>query len=151
MAVTRTTRRPTRRPTVGTRRTGYVIAAALNAVLLYLVNVWPGWQAVPFLTEDTRQVLGLVNLSLAASIAVNLVYLAYDPRWVRSLGDLLTTSIGLAGIVRVWQVFPFDVDGYSVDWALVIRGVLVVAGVGAAIGILVQLVALIRAYRDPRT
>jgi hypothetical protein len=45
---------PTRRPSVATRRVGYVVAAVGEATLLYLVNVWPGWQAVPFLTADTR-------------------------------------------------------------------------------------------------
>ena len=34
---------------------------------------------MPFLTLDMRQVLWLVNLSLAAGIAANVVYAAYDP------------------------------------------------------------------------
>ena len=40
---------------------------------------------MPFLTSDTAQVLMLVNLCLAAGIAANLVYLAYDPPWLKSL------------------------------------------------------------------
>jgi Ca2+-transporting ATPase len=65
---------------------------------------------MPFLTSDTGQVLWLVNLSLTAGIPVNVVYLAYDPPWVRSLGDLATTGIGPAVAIRVWQVFPFDLS-----------------------------------------
>ena len=44
---------PKHRPPVAARRFGYVLAALLNAVLLYAVNVWPGWESVPFLTADT--------------------------------------------------------------------------------------------------
>jgi ABC-type thiamin/hydroxymethylpyrimidine transport system permease subunit len=139
---------PARRPSVGARRTGYAIAAAINPALAYAINVRPGWQTVSFLTEDTRQLLGLVNLSLAAGLAANLVYLAHNPPWVKALGDLVTTGIGLAVLVRVWQVFPFDFGSYSFDWALLVRVLLVIAGAGAAIGLLVQLVLLAHRLAD---
>jgi hypothetical protein len=135
---------PARRGSVATRRVGYVIAALCDATLLYLVNAWPGWQAVSFLTEDTRQVLGLVNLSLAAGLVANLVYLVRDTLWLKLLGDPVTTAIGLAAAVRVWQVFPFDFSGWSFDWSSLVRVVLAMAIVGSAIGLLVQLVALLR-------
>lgn len=138
---------PARRPPVAARRVGYLIAAGINVVLLYLVNISPGWEAVPFLTEDTRQVLGLVNLSLVAGLVCNLVYVLVDPTWLKSLGDLLTTGIGLAVLVRLWQVFPFDFGDSAADWALVVRAVLVVGVIGSAIGIVVQLVSLVRAVR----
>ena len=73
---------------------------------------------MPFLTSAITQVLVLVNLSLDAGLAVNLVYLAYDPPWLKSLGDLATTGIGLAAAIRVWQVFPFDLSsGWSTSAA----------------------------------
>ena len=144
-----------RRPSVSARRTGYGIAAAINAVLAYAIDVWPGWQVLPFLTEDTHQVLGLINLSLAAGFAANLVYLAHDLPWVKALGDLVTMGIGLAVVVRIWQVFPFDFGGnmfnfggYTFDGALLVRMMLVIAGVGAAIGMLVQLTVLASRLAD---
>jgi hypothetical protein len=136
---------PVRRPSVAVRRFGYLIAAAVNAALLYVVNVWPGWQALPFLTEDTGQVLVLVNLSLVVGVVANVVYLTYDAPWWKSLGDLVTTGVGMAVLVRVWQVFPFDFDGASFNWALLVRVVLVVALVGAAIGVVAQFLSLARA------
>jgi hypothetical protein len=136
--------KPPRRPSVATRRAGYVVTAVCDATLLYLLNVWPGWQAVSFLTEDTGQVLGLVNLSLAAGLVANLVYLARDAPVVKSLGDLVTTGIGLAVLVRVWQVFPFDFAGWSVDWSGLVRVVLGVGIVGSVIGIAVQVASLLR-------
>jgi hypothetical protein len=132
-----------RRPSPGTRRAGYVVAAVVNAAMLYVINVWPGWQAVPFLTGETRQVLGLVNLSVVVGLVANLVYLANDAPWLKSLGDLVTTAVGLVVIVQVWLVFPFSFDDWSADWSWLVRLMLVVAGVGASIGIVVQFVSLI--------
>jgi hypothetical protein len=134
----------TRRGSVATRRLGYALVAVVNATLLYVVNVWPGWQAASFLTDNTRQVLGLVNLSLAAGLVINVVYLAHDAPRLKLPGDLVTTGIGLAVLVRLWQVFPFDFGGWSVDWSFLVRSLLVVAIVGSAIGILVQFVSLVR-------
>jgi hypothetical protein len=135
---------PTRRPSVAVRRAGYVVAILVNTALLYVVNVWPGWQTLSFLTEDTRQVLGLVNLSMVAGLVANVVFLAHDAPWLKALGDLVTTGIGLAALIRVWQVFPFDFRGSSFDWALLARFVLAVAIVGSAIGMVVQFVSLLR-------
>jgi hypothetical protein len=137
-----------RRPSVSARRFGYILAATITAAMFYIINVWPGWHEVPFLTDDTGQVLWLVNASLVASIAANVVYAAYDPPWLKSLGDLVTTGIGLAVLVRVWQVFPFDFSSYSVNWGVLARFLLVVAIVGSIIGITVQVVSLIRLAID---
>jgi hypothetical protein len=133
-----------RRPPVAARRFGYIVAVAVTAAMLYIINVWPGWQEVPFFTHDTNQVLWFVNISLLVGIAVNLVYVAYDHPWLKSLGDLVTTAVGLVVLVRIWQVFPFDFGGYSIDWGLVARFVLVLAIVGSVVGIAVQFVSLTR-------
>jgi hypothetical protein len=139
-----------RRPSTGVRRVGYAIAVAINVVFGYLVNARPGWSALPFLADDFRQVLVLVNLSLAAGVFANLVYLADDRPRVKAFGDLITTSIGLAVLIRLWEVFPFDFNGAAFDWALVMRTLLVLAGLGTAIALLIHLAALIRGPVDHR-
>ena len=130
-----------RRPSAGARRVGYGLALVFSSTLLVVLNASPGWQAIPFLTSDTGQVLWLVNLCLAAGIAANLVYLAYDPPWLRSLGDLATTGIGLATAIRIWQVFPFDL---SSGWSAAVRALLVVAIAGSCVALVVQIVTLAR-------
>ncbi|HKX68789.1 MAG TPA: hypothetical protein VJN29_16345 [Intrasporangium sp.] len=135
-------------PTVAGRRAGYVVAMTVNLVLLFLVNVAPGWQAVPFLTESTTEVLLLVNLSMAAAVAANAVYSVFDPAWMRALGDAVTTSVGLASLVRVWQVFPFDFDTTSVPWDVVARWVIGLGIFGCVVAIIVALVRLTRALAD---
>lgn len=134
---------PTRSTTAG-RRAGYVVAGLVNAVLLYAVNVWPGWEVLPFLTDDTTRVLGAVNASMVVSVVANLVYLARDPAWLKALGDIATTTVGLVALLRIWQAFPFDFGDSSFDWPLVVRIVLLVGIVGSVIGILVALVTLVR-------
>lgn len=128
-----------------TRSFGYLIAIALNMLFLYVVNVWPGWQALPFLTEGTPQVLSLLNLALAAGIVLNAAFLIYDGPWFKDLGYLLADAIGLALLVRIWQVFPFDFTGWAV---LLIHALLVVAIVVIVISMITSLVLLVRARRD---
>jgi hypothetical protein len=133
----------TERPSTASRRAGYVIAAAINAALLWFIHVWPGWDAVPFLTTDFDTVLWLIDLSLVVTIAVNLLYLVRDPRRPTAAGAVVTTAIGLAAAVRMLQVFPFDF-GDSDVWPVVFRVLLWVAIVGAGIGIIVNAAIVLR-------
>lgn len=144
-----TTTIPRRQWAATGRRMGYLVAVALNAVLLYLINVAPGWRAVPFLTGSTTQVLGLVNVSLAVSLVFNTWYAVADPRRGKRFGDLVTTVVGLAALIRIWQVFPFDFTGDAAGWAVPARVLLVIVIVGTAIAALVTFVSVIVALLSP--
>jgi hypothetical protein len=134
---------------VAVRRFGHVIGVLVDLLLLYLINIRPGWEALPFLTADTTQVLGLVNASLLVGAVAELVYvLAVDVAWVRALGDAVTTGVGLAAAVRIWQVFPFDV---SAGWEVAVRVLLGIAVVGSLIGVAAALSRLIRALSPTQT
>ncbi|MFC5822156.1 hypothetical protein [Nonomuraea harbinensis] len=137
------THAPSRRPAVA-RRTGYTIAAVVNATLLYGVNAHPGWQAVPFLTPETVRVLPLVNLSLIVALLTNMILLVRDPRWARPAGDLVVTLIGLAALARFLAVFPVAFDHPAVDWATVVRTVAIVAIALTAIAAIAHLASLVR-------
>lgn len=138
-----------RRPSAAARRTGYGIAIALNVVLLYLINGRPGWDAVPFLTDATADVIPLVNASLVAGLIVNLVQLVHDPQWLVALGGMITTAIGSVALVRLWQLFPFDFGGTSFNWPLMARVALSLGLVGSLIGFVVQAVVLVGALPRP--
>jgi hypothetical protein len=133
-----------KRPVTAARRAGYVVAVLVNAAILYAVNLWPGWQALPFLTDDVSLVLGVVNASIMVNLVANMVYVATDPPWMKALGDALTTSVGLAALLQIWRVFPFDFTGNSFDWALVLRVAVGVAIGGSAIAIVVALVSFVK-------
>jgi hypothetical protein len=129
-------------------RTGYVVGALINAALLIGINIWPGWTVVPFLTETTPLILPWVNASLIVAVVANALYLVADPRWLRAVGSIGTSAVGLLATVRTWQVFPFDFGESAVDWALLMRIALVLGMVGGAVAIVVGLVALSRAIAD---
>jgi len=132
-------------PRTAARRAGYVVAVLVNAALVYVINVRPGWEDISFLTQDTSQVLWWVNVSLTVGIVANLLYLIHDVRRVQALGEIVTTAVGLVAAARVWQVFPFDFSDFAVDWSYLIRVLLIVAIVGSVIGLAVQVGTLLRA------
>lgn len=138
-----------KRAPVASRRAGYTVAVAINAAMLYAGNVWPGWEALPFLTEDTSQVMPMINASITVSLLANVVYVLRDPRWLKALGDVVTTAVGLAAVLKMWQVFPFDFDDGGFDWALAVHVLLGIAIVGSVIGIVAGLVTFFRNVGAP--
>jgi hypothetical protein len=136
----------TGRPRTGASRAGHAVAVVVNLLVLYVVNVWPSWEAVPFLTADTTLVLGLVNASLWVSVLAEASYVVVTSAWWRALGDIVTTGVGLAAVIRIWEVFPFDVTS---GWDVGFHVVLGIAAVGSAIGIIAAIVRLVRALAAP--
>jgi hypothetical protein len=98
---------------------------------------------VPFLTDDTPLVLGLVNTSLVVGLLSGLLCAVVDAPRMRALADLAQNAVGLAALVRIWQVFPFAFEGDGVDWALVARWVLGIGMFGSAIALLSAVVRLV--------
>lgn len=126
------------------RRWGYGIAALINLIVAWAVNIWPGWDAVPFLTSGMAQVLPLVNLSLLVGFLTNLAYLVADPPWFKALGNILTAGISIAVLVRTLRVFPFDVGDSASTWDPIMRGILIFLIVASTLGLAVQVVQFVR-------
>lgn len=141
MASATTGRRPV---SIGARRAGYAAAVGINGLLLFGINVAPGWSIVPFLTPDLSAVLPLINASLVVGILANAVYLFRDSPRVKGLGDLITEVVGLVAMVRLWQVFPFDFGAEPNVWSTVVRVLLIVAIAGTGIALIVSVVTALR-------
>jgi hypothetical protein len=128
---------------------GYFIAILVNVIVLVVVNRFPGWQVLPFLTPDLARVLWLFNLSVLVTIVVNALFIIYDPEWFMSLCRMVMNTISLIFAIRLWLIFPFDFSKYSgFDWTLLASMVIIIAIVGISIAILVEfikfVIALIR-------
>lgn len=137
------------RPSRAARRVGYAVAVLVNIILLGAINGWPGWEAVPFLTDDTAVVIGWVNASIAVGIAVNLIHMAADPPALKALGDLVTAAVGIVPMILLWQVFPFDFpEGFN--WTLVVRVLLGLGIFGSVVGMIAALASLVRGAAGPR-
>jgi hypothetical protein len=135
-----------------TSRSGNVGSAVINALLLWGINIWPGWQVLPFLTADMNRVLDLINASLIAGIIVNLVCAVIHARALLSLGNIVVMGIGVAAMLRMWEVFPFDFGTSWSGWPVVVRVLLVLGIVGSIIGGIVEVVNFFRALAgfEPR-
>jgi hypothetical protein len=134
----------------GSRRVGYVIAVLVNTVLLFLLNVSPGWAAVPFLTATFTQVLPWINLSLAVSVVANVLYVAFDQRWFIAGCQIVLSAIALIVAMQLLRVFPFDFSAYQFDWQQVTRISLSIGVLGSAVSVLVSCGQLARAVPPPQ-
>ncbi|MGA7269746.1 MAG: hypothetical protein WB239_01620 [Acidimicrobiia bacterium] len=134
-----------KRSTRSTRRVGYGVAVAVNVVMVVVVQNLLTWGWPAFLTPDFDRVVGIITVSLVASIIFNLAYLGYDPDWFRHGGQVVTGAISLAVTVRVYQVFPFDFSRWTFDPTGAVRVALVAAMVGVGIAVFVELLKMMRA------
>lgn len=120
------------------RRLGYVIAVAVNVVTLIVVQHILDWGWLPFLTDQFAVVIPWISVSLIAAITANLVYQFNDTPTVKSTGQILVNLISMLVSYRIYQVFPFEFAGTSFNWEIVVRVLLILAMVGAGIGVLTE-------------
>ncbi|MDQ0092377.1 hypothetical protein [Paeniglutamicibacter psychrophenolicus] len=113
-------------------------------MLVFLVTGSPGWHALGFLTEETQQVIGLLVAALIAGAVVNFINLVLDIAWVKAMGDIVTSVFALAVLTRLWRLFPFEFDSLGIDWGLVTRVLIVVAIAGCVLGVVVEIIVLLR-------
>ncbi len=135
----------TRRPPRSSRVVGYTVAVLINTGLLIMVPNLLAWGWPAFLTPDFDQVVGLISISLIASIIFNLAYIWYDAGWFRHGGQVATGAISLVVMLRVYQVFPFDFSGWGFDPGGALKVALVVGMVGVCVAIAIEFVKMLQA------
>ncbi|RDI34356.1 hypothetical protein [Lentzea flaviverrucosa] len=126
------------------RRGSYLAGALADIALLLLINLSPGWRAVPVLTEAAAAVVVVVDVALAVALVVNLLCLVRPRRPLTAVGDVVSTAAGLVALVRTAQVFPFTFADPATDWATIVRLTLVSIIVIVSIALLAQIVMLLR-------
>ena len=130
------------------RRTGYAVAVLVNVALWYVIANVLQWGILPWLTDDFATVVPWIGFSLAATVALNLVYLFKDAQPFKSMGQITVNLINIVVTSQVFRVFPFDFSPYSFNWEVVVRILLALAMVGAGIGVMTETVKL--ASREAR-
>lgn len=121
------------------KSTEYIAAIIVNIVLIFVFNNLLKWN-VSWLTSEFFIPLAVLNVSFASTIVLNLLYLAYDAKWFRALGNLFVDLISLAAVASLLQVFPFSLSSNYEYWG---RIILIAALIGTFIAILVELVRLL--------
>lgn len=124
------------------KRFGYGVAIAINVAMLVVVQNILDWGWLPFLTPEFNDVVPWMSLGLIATIVANVVYQFTDTPVVKSTGQILVNVISILVTYQLFLVFPFDFSGSAFGWSVVIRILLVLAIVGAGVGVLVEAVKL---------
>jgi hypothetical protein len=141
---------PRRRPrTLGTVAGRFLGAGAWLTVLL-LVNVWPGWHVLPFLSAEAGSVVWLVNLCISVRIVAQLLYLLDGGTILAAATHYLIVLIDMIVAAEILLVFPFDFGDDGANWAATMRILLLTAVVVSglrAVGASLVLAKTIRAAR----
>lgn len=139
-----TTATRTTDPTAARNPHGAVEAAIVNLVPLWVANHLLEWEWPPFLTPEYSSRPSTTTCcrgsrSPSAPPSPPTCCGRCDPRWLRHLGEAALDAVTIVVAVRMWRVFPFDFTTDSRIWGVGDRALIVIAGAGAAIGLLVEL------------
>ena len=122
-------------------KAGYIVAIIINVIMLWIANNLLAWN-VPFLTRDFVAVLGVLNLSISATIVANILWFFYDPPWFRHLLQIILNILSMAVIYTFYVVFPLSLT--SEVLRIAIKIILIIGLVGLVIATIIEFVRLIR-------
>jgi magnesium-transporting ATPase (P-type) len=103
---------------------------------------------LPMLTSDYLSWLPILITALILSIAANILFIIYDKYWLRETIQIILNIIGIAVVIALVSIFPFDFsvipNSTAVDIVpILVKFVLILAAVGLGIGVLIRFIKLI--------
>ena len=121
---------------------GYLAGVSVDSLALVLINVWPGWEAMRFVTPVAEPVVTVLNVGLVVGVFFNVALYLAGSEWLRAVGDVVTALFTIAVVGRLLHVFPFT--GADASWSWFLRAALAVV-VGA--GVFALVVSAVRLWR----
>ena len=107
----------------------FVGAIIANIILLYIVNNLLSWN-LSFIAPSFQDVLWIFNISIAATIIGNILFLIYHPGWFRSIIQIILNILGFTVVYYLYTVFPFILNNgwvvFAVKFALIVVMVVLV-------------------------
>lgn len=101
----------------------FVGAIIANIIFLYIVNNLLSWN-LSFIAPSFQDVLWIFNISIAATIIGNIVFLIYHPGWFRSIIQVILNILGFMVVYYLYTVFPFILSSgwvvFAVKFALIV-------------------------------
>ena len=122
------------------RKFGYICAIVANLAVLWVFRNLPNWD-VRFITAEWLDVLPALEHSIYGTIAAHLLYIFYDARWFRRLGQIGMNVLSFLAVRRLYRVFPFDFEIGGVELGLRIG--LIAATLGLVIASVVEIARLV--------
>jgi uncharacterized membrane protein len=145
------------------RITGYVVAIAWCVAVFVALNFFhqyiayytydaagSSWSWNSFFTGDIHKWLPILNAALAVTIIGHLVMIFLDNPIVRRSIHVITTGFGLASVITLLTIYPFDFSANVIPNSNAAAGTdagvriaLIVIAVGMSIGLLVRIIRLL--------
>lgn len=119
-------------------RVGYIVSILVNIFMWFVFHNLLNWGA-EFVTHEFTRVLWAIDLTIGMTILVNALFLIYDPRWFKYLGQMAMNVTGLISVYTLWRVYPFDFGGLDP----IVRIALLIAIFGILIAVVVETVSLV--------
>lgn len=141
----------------GGRITGYSFAIMWSVVFLVLFNFYSQyiayynydgiWHRQALLTANFSQWLPIVTTALIASVIGNILLIIYDSYFFRQIIHIVLNLFGLAAIISLLTIFPFDFTVIPRDLTGILNPivivVLILAIIGTSIDTIVRFVKMI--------
>jgi hypothetical protein len=126
------------------KKTMEFVGAIFGGVIgLAIVNTVPLWLQLTngVVKESWVNILWAANLSFAVQIAGNLILAIYRPARLYAFVQAIFAAVGLVSVIVFYIVFPLDFSVIVGNWLnLLAKAILIIAMIGTAISIVVNLV-----------
>ncbi len=141
--------------TRGGRIAGYTMYLFWNLALLIFFNFYYDYIAVyttfgriPILTEGWMAFLPLVTVALVVAIIGNIILIIYDRYELKQIVDMVTNLLGIAAIITLLILFPFDFSviphgGLSMALTPIVTILLILIAVGIGVGVLIRFIKIL--------
>jgi hypothetical protein len=120
----------------------FVVAVAVNIVMLVGINAWKLWQPWTrgVILDSFGKILWAANLLLAVQIVGNTLLIFFRPPRLYSFLQALFAAVGLVSLIVTYRIFPLDFSQLVGNWMnIFFRAVLIIGMVGSSISIVVNL------------
>lgn len=101
----------------------FIVAIIANIIILYIVNNLLYWN-LSFIAPSFQDILWIFNISIAATIIGNIIFLIYHPSWFRSIIRIILNILGFMVAYYLYTVFPFTFSNnlvtLSLEFALIV-------------------------------
>lgn len=118
----------------------FIVAIIGNIIILYIVNNLLSWN-LSFITSSFQDVLWIFNISICATIIVNIIFLAFHPGWFRSLVKIILNILSFLVCYYLYTIFPFIFS--QAAYTIILKIILIFGMVALIIASLVEVLRLI--------
>ncbi len=89
------------------KKFGHLVGFFINLVMIYVVNKVPEWN-IAFITDDFKEVLPVLNVTLIASAVINLALVIYRGYVFYQVLNIIENLFSIAVMITMLSVWPFD-------------------------------------------